>query len=351
MYRIVLMPKAKADLVTITAYLSKFYESTPKKFIEEFEKTLEILSFSPWYMKWEKNTDYRKFFVRRYMVLYQVDEVTLTVYIHRIVNGMLNLRSDIEVMEDRKVYDMKKTRKHIYGPIRSRRLGNSLGVDMVPHKTCSLDCVYCECGATTVHTMERREYIDTDSIINEIDDYLSGSPPPDYVTFGGSGEPTLHSGLGRIIKHLKERFPSQKLALLTNSTLLGDRGLREEILPCDLILPSLDAVTDKVFREINVPVAGIDCAGIIDALIALSAEYHGQMWLEVFIAPGINDTDSEIVLFKEAIARINPARVQLNSLDRKGTCETLAPAPIELLDGIARRLEPLPVEIVAKMNR
>jgi len=246
------------------------------------------------------------------------------------------------------MYDMKRIRNHIYGPVRSRRLGNSLGVDMVPHKTCSLDCVYCECGATTVHTVERREYIDTDAIISEIDGYLSISPPPDYVTFGGSGEPTLHSGLGRIISHIKERFPSQRLALLTNSTLLGDRGLREEILPCDLILPSLDAVTDEVFREINVPVAGLDCAGIIDALTALSSEYRGQMWLEVFIAPGINDGDGEIALFKEAITRINPTRVQLNSLDRKGTRETLTPAPIELLESIARRLSPLPVEIVAK---
>jgi len=251
------------------------------------------------------------------------------------------------------MYDMKKIRDHIYGPIRSRRLGNSLGVDMVPHKTCSLDCVYCECGETTVHTAERREYINTDSIINEIDDYLSNAPPPDYVTFGGSGEPTLHSGLGRIIKHLKERFPSQKLALLTNSTLLADRGMREEILPCDLILPSLDAVTDEVFREINAPVAGIDCAGIIDALTALSAEHRGKglMWLEVFIAPGINDGDDEIALFKEAITRINPTLVQLNSLDRRGTLETLTPASMELLEDIARRLSPLKVEIVAKYKK
>jgi len=244
------------------------------------------------------------------------------------------------------MYDMKKIRSYIYGPIRSRRLGSSLGVDMVPHKTCPLDCVYCECGATTVHTIERREYINTDSIINEIDDYLSNADPPDYVTFGGSGEPTLHSGLGRIIKHLKERFPSQKLALLTNSVLLGDRGLREEILPCDLILPSLDAVTDEVFREINAPVAGLDCAGIIDALAALSAEYKGQMWLEIFIAPGINDGDGEIAMFKEAITRINPTRVQLNSLDRKGTRETLTPAPMELLERIAKQFSPLTVDIV-----
>ena len=238
------------------------------------------------------------------------------------------------------------TYKHIYGPIRSRRLGNSLGVDMVPLKTCSLDCVYCECGATTLLTMERKEDIPADSIIAELDDYLLNNPPPGYVTFGGSGEPTLNLGLGRIIRHLKERFPAQKLALLTNSTLLQDRQLRSDILPCDLILPSLDAASDNVFYKVNAPEASLDCAGIIDGLAALSSEYSGQMWLEVFIAPGINDTDAETALFKDAITRINPTRVQLNSLDRPGTVRTLARASSASLEEIARRLAPLPVEIV-----
>jgi len=238
--------------------------------------------------------------------------------------------------------------KHIYGPIQSRRLGRSLGVDMVPHKTCSLDCVYCECGATTLLTMERREYVSADSIIAEVDDYLSGSPPPDYVTFGGSGEPTLNSGLGRIIRHIKERFPAQKLALLTNSTLLRDKQLRSDILPCDLILPSLDAVSDDIFRAVNAPEASLDCAWVIDGLAALSAEYSGQIWLEVFIAPGINDTEGEIALFKEVITKINPTRVQLNSLDRPGTLSTLTAASAVSLEDIARRLAPLPVEIVCR---
>lgn len=238
--------------------------------------------------------------------------------------------------------------KHIYGPIRSRRLGCSLGVDMAPLKTCSLDCVYCECGATTALTAERAEYIPTGEIIAELDDYLAGGAPPGYVTFGGSGEPTLHSGLGEIIGHLKKRFPAQKLALLTNSTLLRDSRLRRDILPCDLILPSLDAVSDDVFRRVNKPEASINCAGIIEGLMLLSSEYRGEMWLEVFIAPGINDSADEIALFRDVIARINPARVQLNSLDRPGTCAELAVASLDSLKDIARALEPLPVEIVSR---
>jgi wyosine [tRNA(Phe)-imidazoG37] synthetase (radical SAM superfamily) len=241
--------------------------------------------------------------------------------------------------------------KHIYGPVNSRRLKKSLGVDMMPLKTCSLDCAYCECGATTVLTMERQEYVCADEIIAELDGYLTNNNPlPDYVTFGGSGEPTLNSGLGRIIKHLKNRFPSQKLALLTNSTLLNDRQLRDDILPCDLILPSLDAVSDDVFHKINKPEASINCADIINGLISLSSEYKGTIWLEVFIAPGINDSDDEIARFKDVITQINPTLIQLNSLDRPGTCGTLATASPKSLNDIARRFEPLPVEIVARRN-
>ncbi|MCL2219109.1 MAG: radical SAM protein [Chitinispirillia bacterium] len=248
------------------------------------------------------------------------------------------------------VMDHPAKYKHIYGPIRSRRLGLSLGVDMVPHKTCPLDCVYCECGATTVLTVERKEYIPTGEIIAEIDDYLegAGNPAPDYVTFGGSGEPTLHSGLGRIIGHIKGRFPAQKLALLTNSTLLSDKQLRRDILLCDLILPSLDAVTDDVFRGVNVPESSLTCEGVINGLTALSSEYKGQLWLEVFISPGINDGDAEIALFKEVITKINPTRVQLNSLDRPGTVNTLSAAPRASLEDIAKRFAPLPVEIIAR---
>jgi len=245
-----------------------------------------------------------------------------------------------------------KKYKHVYGPIYSRRLGVSLGVDMVPHKTCSLDCVYCECGATTLLTTERMEYIPAGDIIAEVDDYLGDSknPVPDYVTFGGSGEPTLHSGLGRIIGHLKERFPSQKLALLTNSTLLNDDQLRRDILLCDLILPSLDAVTDEVFRKVNAPEPSINCEGIIRGLAALSSEYKGQLWLEVFISPGINDGDAEVALFKDVITGINPTRVQLNSLDRPGTDRALAAASGPSLEEIAKRFAPLPVEIIARQR-
>ncbi|MFP4162962.1 MAG: radical SAM protein [Chitinispirillaceae bacterium] len=238
--------------------------------------------------------------------------------------------------------------KYIFGPVRSRRLGISLGVDMVQFKTCTLDCIYCECGATTQLTRERKEYAPAEDVISELDNYLSQNPKLDFVTFGGSGEPTLNSGLGQIVSYLKKNHPERKLALLTNSTFFHIPEVRKEVIPCDLILPSLDAVSDDVFDKINRPAAHVECAVLIEGLASLSREMKGQMWLEVFIVPGVNDTDEELKKFKDAVTRINPTRVQLNSLDRPGTCSWLTPATPQELSEIASRFQPLPVEIISR---
>ena len=128
----------------------------------------------------------------------------------------------------------------LFGPVPSRRLGISLGVDLVPHKTCSLNCIYCECGRTTNLTIERKEYVQTETVIAELKNFLEPEPKLDYITFSGAGEPTLHSGIGEIVKFLKTSFPDYKIALLTNGTLFYQPGLIEEVRNIDLILPSLD---------------------------------------------------------------------------------------------------------------
>ena len=147
--------------------------------------------------------------------------------------------------------------KYLFGPVNSRRLGISLGVDLVPHKTCSLNCVYCECGDTTTLTSAIAEYVPTGDVIAELDGYLSGSPRLDVVTFSGSGEPTLHAGIGKILRHLKERYPQYKVAVLTNGTLLHDPGVRKSIAMADIVVPSLDAVGPEAFARICRPAAGI----------------------------------------------------------------------------------------------
>ena len=241
--------------------------------------------------------------------------------------------------------------KHIFGPVPSRRLGISLGVDLVPLKTCSLDCVYCECGKTTKLTTKRKEYVPQKEIIFELNHYLKRQPELDYITFSGSGEPTLHNGIGNIVKFIKRKYPQYTLALLTNTTLLGDKVLQKEIKDIDLILPSLDAVSDETFNKINRPEHSLNNKNIINGIIDFSKNYKGKIWLEIFIIPGLNDTEEELKLFKKILNEINPEMIQLNSIDRPSTETWVKKATKENLMRIKNYLSPsLPVEIIAKFD-
>lgn len=244
--------------------------------------------------------------------------------------------------------------KHLFGPVVSRRLGLSLGVDVVPYKFCSLNCVYCEVSRTTHLTLKRKLFFDLDEITSELDSYLADNPVLDYITFSGAGEPTLYSALGELITYIKTTYPQYKLALITNSTLLNDADLRKEILGCDLILPSLDAVSEEAFEKVNRPHARLNPTDLIEGLIALRKEYKGQIWLEVFIVPGVNDHLEEIELIKHAAERINPDRIQINSLDRPGSEEWVEPAiylALEEIRAIIQEGISIPVEIIAKAHQ
>jgi wyosine [tRNA(Phe)-imidazoG37] synthetase (radical SAM superfamily) len=226
----------------------------------------------------------------------------------------------------------------------------SLGVDIVPLKTCTLNCVYCECGATTLHTIERTEYVPAEMVIDELDSFLEKAPSLDIdvITFAGGGEPTLNTSLGEIINYLKSTYPQYKIALLTNSTLFYLEEIRKIIMPLDYVLPSVDAVSQPVFEKINNPVSGLNNSIVIEGLIAFSREYTGTLWTEIFIVPGINDTETELKKIKEVLEEIHPARVQLNTLDRPGTFSWVEPATVERLNQIASFLLPLPVEIISR---
>ncbi len=228
--------------------------------------------------------------------------------------------------------------RYLFGPVPSRRLGISLGIDLVPHKTCTFDCVYCECGRTTDLTCERREYVPTDGVIAELDDFLATAPDLDYVTFAGSGEPTLHSGIGEIISFIKERYPRYRVAVLTNSALLTDPEVRAALMRADLVVPSLDAVSEEVFLEINRPCPGITAGRVLEGLLDFVREYPGEVWLEVFIVPGQNDTEEEVLRLRDAVAAISPDRVQVNTLDRPGTDIRVRSASPGALERIASTL-------------
>ena len=237
--------------------------------------------------------------------------------------------------------------KHLFGPVPSRRLGISLGIDLTPQKACTLNCVYCECGKTDALTLERKEYIPTGEVIAELEDYLSADPELDAITFSGSGEPTLHSGIGEIIAWLKREYPQHRVVVLTNGTLLWQPEVREALMPADLVVPSLDAVSEDIFHRINRPNKNLSNAEIIEGLVTFCDDFEGEVWLEVFLIPGVNDTPEELERFREVFERLRVDRIQLNSLDRPGAMPWVEPMPRENLMAIADMLGD-EVEVIGK---
>ena len=241
--------------------------------------------------------------------------------------------------------------KHIFGPVPSRRLGISLGIDLVPHKVCSLNCVYCECGATTNLTLERKEYVPYDEVVSELEHYLENNPDPDYITFSGSGEPTLNSRMGEVNDFIKDNYPEIPVAVLTNGTLLPREDVRRELLRADLVIPSLDAALDRSFRKINRPRHELDIDEYIEGLVKFRQEFSGRIHLEVFILENYNDSDEDFEALKNAMKKIKPDLVQLNTLDRPGVVPGLKPAPEEKLSEIIDRWDMGNVEIIAKYRQ
>lgn len=215
--------------------------------------------------------------------------------------------------------DKPKGYQYLFGPVPSRRLGMSLGVDLVFPKTCSLDCVYCESGRTTTLTLKRSEAVPASRVIEELSLYLASSPMLDHITFSGSGEPTLNTGIRAVVDFLKTDYPDYPIALLTNSTLFSRREVRRDVRDIDLIVASLDAVSESVFQRVNRPAPGLDARMIIEGLTALRRDYAHQLWLEIFIVPGVNDSPDELNRLAMAARTMGADRIQLNSLDRPGT--------------------------------
>lgn len=237
--------------------------------------------------------------------------------------------------------------KYLFGPVPSRRLGMSLGIDLVPKKVCSLNCVYCEVGETTKLTNDRMEYVKYDKIIDELHHFMSSKPNIDYITFSGYGEPTLNSRIGDVLRYVKQNYPDVKSAILTSGTLLSSPQVRREILEADVILPSLDAATQSVFEKINRPTPQLTIDTYIEGLIDFRKEYKGEIWLEVFLLKDYNDSPEELDLIKKAILKIQPNSVQLNTLDRPGTVEGLVALTTDELQKVKDYWDMPNVEIIA----
>jgi wyosine [tRNA(Phe)-imidazoG37] synthetase (radical SAM superfamily) len=223
----------------------------------------------------------------------------------------------------------------VFGPVPSRRLGLSLGVDLVWAKTCPLDCIYCELGRTTVHTTKRGVFRDADGVLSQVDDRLSElAAPPDFITLAGSGEPTLHLELGRVIAALKG-LGAARVAVLTNGVLLTDPQVRQELALADVVIPSLDAVDPEIFQRINRPAPGLIIEEIIEGLAAFAAGFRGRLWLEVLLAAGVNDAPEHLKDLAAAARRIAPELVQLNTVIRPPAVPGVAALNASRLEAIA----------------
>ncbi len=205
--------------------------------------------------------------------------------------------------------------RHVYGPVPSRRLGRSLGVDLVPFKVCSYDCVYCQLGRTTTKTTERRDWVPLAEVLPELRAKLASAGPVDYVALAGSGEPTLHSGLGEVIRAVRT-MTAAPVAVLTNGSLLFREDVRQELFAADVVLPSLDVGDEELLRIVNRPADGIPFEEMVEGLVAFTREFRGEVWLEVLLLDGATEAPSQVAKIASLVGRIAPARVHLGTVAR-----------------------------------
>jgi len=233
----------------------------------------------------------------------------------------------------------KKEYTYLFGPVPSRRLGRSLGVDIIPMKTCTLDCVYCQLGKTREKRLERKIYVPVDAVLTELKAVIKAGLEADYITISGSGEPTLNSQLGILMEEIKKNTDIP-VAILTNGTLFTDPAVRADCLRADLVLPSLDAGDEETFQKINRPHKNLSFDSIVEGLITFREEFAGQIWLEVFLIEDFNTDIEQIRKMKTLIDKLRPDKIQLNTIARPTAEQFIKPAGREKLQWIAGQLGP-----------
>ncbi len=239
--------------------------------------------------------------------------------------------------------------KYIYGPVPSRRLGLSLGVDIVPLKSCTQNCIYCQLCVDAPQMTERAEYIPVEDVLKELKRKLQSHPAIDCITLSGSGEPTLNSGLGRLLKGIKSISDSM-LVVITNGTLLWREDVRRELMDADAVMPSLDACDQETFEKINRPASEITFDKHIEGLKKFREEFTGKIWLEMFMVDGLNTAPEQLAKFKTLIAQIRPDKVQLNTAVRPTTAMEIGSISQKQLQEIAKQLDN-GAEIIAKFTK
>ena len=232
---------------------------------------------------------------------------------------------------------------YIFGPVPSRRLGRSLGIDLIPLKTCTYDCIYCQLGHTTKKTVERREWVPLEEVIAELKEKLTTQP--DFITLGGSGEPTLYSRIGELIDRISS-MTDIPVAVLTNGSLLWREDVRDEIAEANLVIPSLDAGDAFMFKTVNRPHTDISFKKMLEGLTAFRRKYSGEYWLEILLLAGYTAIQSEVSKLAACVKKISPDKVQLNTATRPPAEEYAVTVEHNRLNELADRFDP-PAEVIA----
>jgi wyosine [tRNA(Phe)-imidazoG37] synthetase (radical SAM superfamily) len=238
--------------------------------------------------------------------------------------------------------------KTLYGPVHSGRLGLSLGVDLLGKRICSMDCLYCEVGPTSVHTLKRQPYMPAQVILDELYAWRRQElPRPEHITLSGLGEPCLNSDLPEIIVGCRDIFPDIPVAVLTNSTLLHDPAVRQELAAVQVVLPSLDSLVEREFLAVNKPCQGVNLALIISGLLQFRQEYAGCICLEILLLQGLNDTQENLARQRQFLAKLQPDRVDVVTMTRPGSSLLAKAVEKQTLSAWRSALEPLARTTVA----
>ena len=237
-----------------------------------------------------------------------------------------------------------KNQEYVYGPVPSRRLGRSLGIDLVPFKTCTYDCIYCQLGKTTHKTTQRKEWVSSDTVIDQVKGKLESKP--DYITVSGSGEPTLHSKIGEVIVKIKE-MTDIPIAVLTNGSLLWLPDVRRSLKAADVVLPSLDAGSEWLYQYINRPHPDIPFGKMLEGLVKFRDDYAGEYWLEILLLGGVTTVETQVNALAHAIKLIGPDKVHVNTVSRPPVEDFAMAVPPERLKEITSQLSEKAEIIVA----
>jgi len=228
-------------------------------------------------------------------------------------------------------------RSYVYGPVPSRRLGFSLGVDILPFKTCTLDCIYCQLGPSAKTTARRGDFVPVREVLAQIRKAVRSSGRIDHITFSGSGEPTLNRSIGRIIREIKKTTPIP-VAVLTNGTLLHRRDVREDLLQADIVVPSFDAATAGILARVNRPHPSIRLERMMRGLAEFRKEFKGRIWLEIMLVAGVNDSPAHLREIRKVLAVIRPDRIHLNTVVRPPAERTALPLGRKEMERVRRAL-------------